>query len=157
MGLAGLCLISWMTTLHFRLNRFNSASNESFMLWMRMSNEIPNDRPLVGISVKENVEFWTAEKHFNFYYNRALYVVLVASYVTINIQIFLVSYNVDTCNYLIVQCVHSIHHYFFIRAYFQLLYTPNVFHQKVRLHQTTSDRLTGVRVRPKTRRTSPRF
>lgn len=128
MGFVGLCLMSWMSISHFTLNRFNRASNESFMLWMRLSDEIPNDRPLVGISEEENSSFWDAEKQFNFYYNRSLYLLLIGSYVTVNMQIFLVDYEVDTRTYLIVQCVHSVHHFFFIRAYFTIFYTPNFFH-----------------------------
>lgn len=151
----GIVLIWWMTSLHVTFSRLNSGENQSFILWMRLSREIPaEDFRVVGLCEKENTAFWTAADQFNVQFNRALNVIILFTFLMLNAQIFLIRYEIDLATYLLVQTLHSVHHYLFLYAFFHIVTTMNVFYLTILAFFNTKFRSIGRRI-SKLERMSP--
>ena len=96
---------------------------------MKMTMEIPAaDHDLVGISRADYKQFWTAEDEFNGRYIRVQNWFIVFTCLVFDIQLFMVSFDVDFVVYIAFQIFHALNGNFFTWNFLYTIYTGALVH-----------------------------
>ena len=103
-----------MITLHILFNSILAKDNyKLWFKWMQMSRELPPKKGMgykvIGLSEKENKQFWDAEANFNFYWYRVLSITFVGSFFVFGIQYTYVKFDVNIYVFVLVQVLQNIH------------------------------------------------
>ena len=119
-------MISWQSSLHFSFVQMNSKEDfRLFSRWISIANELPpqgeEDNRVVGLSRKENKEFWTTESRFNHLYNRFANIAIFFMSLFVCIQYFLIQFKVDFYLYLLVQLFHASYTFLWFYYYFHCI------------------------------------
>lgn len=93
-----------------------------------MANEIEVKRdPIVGLSFKENKEFWIKEDKFNYYFNLLSKIYLTIAIIIFQIPLLQAEYEIDIYIYIPLMIFHYIHNFYYVYTYFQGVNTVNLF------------------------------
>ena len=96
---------------------------------MKLTMEMParGKDDVVGLSRAENEQFWMAEDEFNSLYGRIQNGFIVLAWLVFDVQLFMVSFDVEIVVYIVFQTFHMFNGNFFIWNFLFTVYTLNVF------------------------------
>lgn len=125
-------MISWQSSLHFSFVQMSSRENfRLFFRWISIANELPpqgeEEERVVGLSRKENREFWKSENRFNHLYIRFANSAIFVMALGISVQYFLIQFEIDFWVYLTVQLFHASYTFAWFYFYFHCICTPAIF------------------------------
>lgn len=128
-----MIMISWQSSIHFSFIQMNSRKDcHLFFRWISISNELPAQKGskyrVVGLSRKENDEFWIAEHRFNQLYYRLANIGIHFACTGICVQYFLVSFDIDFYLFILIQGFHIVYSYVWFYLYFHCICDPSVFY-----------------------------
>ena len=92
-----------------------------------METPASNGHEVVGISQAENKKFWEAKKRFNCRYNQITNWLVVMASIWFDIQLFLVSFDVEIVVYIVIQAFNILNGNVFIWSFLFSIYTLNVY------------------------------
>lgn len=121
----------WFSALFFRFNSLNLKREDLFLIFLRMSNEVPYEDErkshLIGMTKKENDDYWRKEKAFCVVYNRLFNVTVVLVASIFNISIFSINFELNPLIYAAVMTVNVVHNTYYLFIFFHSILTLNVF------------------------------
>lgn len=105
-------------------NYLSLKRNDLILLWLRISNEIPPSDAfhLIGLSKRENKEFWTKENEYNLLYDKILKLLIIFITVMFNFSIFLDTYGYEPYIYIPFITIHFLHNSYYMYAFFNMVY-----------------------------------
>ena len=134
-GFIGLICIPWQISHHFIFCHRNAKNDYyRFRYWLRMTGEIPgaHNYRAIGVSESERKQFWRAQDRFNFYYYRVVNYFFLVGFSLVNLQYFLIGFDVPLVAYVLIQVIHSLQNSYFAFSLLHSIYTLNcVFYTQV--------------------------
>ena len=126
MAIVGYLAIGWLGSEFVSFNYLNSKKQHLLLLWMKISNQIPNYE-IKGLSKKANAEFWAKENVYYNYFVKFYIAFTVFACVIINIQLFYIRFNTSINSFIFWTLLHIISNSYYLFQIFGLFYLMNFF------------------------------
>jgi hypothetical protein len=122
MSIVGLTICSWYTMLFMYYAYLNTKKQKLIILWMKITNQIPNYR-IVGLSKRRNDEFWRKENKLFSFYLIAYRCFAVITTMMLCPLYLLIIFDVDIYLFVFVQLLHTVNLFLYICTLFHMVYT----------------------------------
>jgi hypothetical protein len=114
MGLLGIFIPTWYICIFVQFNYLNRKKPKLFVLWMKITNQIPNDQ-LAGLSKRKNNEFWKKENSLFIFYLKYIYkLIIIMTSLIVSYLRFYIQFEVNVYVFYFVQLLHLINHSIYV-------------------------------------------
>ena len=117
-------MISWVTSLFFVFNVLNEKKQHLLLLWMKITNQMPNYET-IGLTSKKNQEFWRKENEFFVKFLKFFNIFLFFNCFLFNLPHFLVNFDVSIYLFVFINLLHVLHDSYYIKNMFSIFYLLN--------------------------------